>query len=201
MAKNNLDFRALIIEALMIVFAVTLALALNEWRSNIKERNTKAAVIENIVKELESNANDLRLKAPYHQEMSLKIGSYLESDSLWNTLTYNTAIEAMIKVMDKGIQNPDLQIGAWTSAQLSGVVTTLDYETLYMLSNVYRLQEDGPNNSWKQLAKLFADPNSYDTENTRKLFLMFHLGFQELAGQERSLIYLYEQTLKKLKKQ
>ena len=52
---------------------------------------------------------DLEGKMNYHLKMSQNIGEYLNSDRFWNILKYNAGIEAMMQVMEKGIQNPDLQ--------------------------------------------------------------------------------------------
>ncbi len=200
MSKSKLDFRHLLIEAVLIVFTVLLALALSEWRSSIKEDNTREAVLANIVREIKANKEDLESKKEYHLRMSKKIKNYLESDSLWQLLNYQSGIEAMMQILDSGIQNPDLQSGAWRSAELSGIVNSFDYETIYVLSNVYRIQEDGPASTWKELASLFGDPSSYDPENAKRLGLMLQLGFAELYSQERSLIYTYDNALQALEK-
>lgn len=200
MAKSKIDFRHITIEALLIVFTVLLALTLSEWRSSVKEERTREAVLNNIVNELKSNKADLESKLEYHKAMSQKLGEYLSSDSLWSTLKYTSGMEAMIQILDRGIWNPKLQSGAWRSAELSGVVNTFDYETIYILSNVYGVQEEGPDNTWKQLAKLFVDPTSYDPNNAKRLAAMLQLGFGELYSQERSLIESYKEALDHLGK-
>lgn len=200
MAKSKLDFRHIFIEAILIVFTVSLALALSEWRAAIKEANTRDKVLSNIIKEIESNKEDLESKMDYHRAMSQKLNDYLNSDSLWNTLNYSTGIEAMIQIMDRGIQDPNLQSGAWRSAELSGVVNSFDYETIYLLSNLYRVQEEGPSNTWKELARLFVDTESYEPKNARRMASMLSLGFGELYSQERSLHRSYENALEALRK-
>lgn len=198
MSKSKIDFKHLLIEAILIVFTVLLALALSEWRSSIKEENTKAAVLANIIRELKANKEDLESKMGYHQEMSEKLAKYVNSDSLWSSLKFNSGIEAMIQILDKGLQNPALQSGAWRSAELSGIVNTFDFETLYILSTVYQVQNEGPASTWKTMAAHFGNPYSYDPANARTLGRMLQLGFGELYSQERSLVYSYENALKEL---
>ena len=200
MSKSKIDFKHLLIEAILIVFTVLLALALSEWRSSIKEESTKESVLANIVREIKANKEDLESKMGYHQEMSQRLGQYVESDSLWSTLKYNSGIEAMIQIMDKGLQNPNLQSGAWRSAELSGIVNTFDFETLYVLSTLYQVQNEGPASTWKTMAAHFGNPYSYDPANARKLALMLQLGFGELYSQERSLVLSYENALGQLEK-
>ncbi len=201
MAKSKIDFRHIFIESILIVFTVSLALTLSEWRVSVKENRTKEAVLRNIASELEDNKTDLELKMPYHLAMSQKLNKYINSDSLWNTLNYGSGMEAMLQILERGIWNPKLQSGAWRSAELSGVVNSFDYETIYLLSNVYSVQEAGPESSWKQLAKLFADPNSYDPSSAKRLAQMLSLGFRELYSQEKSLVDSYEEALNHLSKE
>ncbi|MEO9483210.1 MAG: hypothetical protein ABJG47_07180 [Ekhidna sp.] len=201
MAKSKIDYRHIFIEALLIVFTVLLALGLSEWRSSIKEDQTREAVLNNILKELQANKNDLDRKMDYHLAMSQKLGRYLSNDSLWNSLTYNSGMEAMIQILERGIWNPILQNSAWRSAELSGVVNTFDYETTYILSGVYRVQEEGPDSSWKKIAGLFADPTSYDAGSARRLALMLNLGFAELHSQEKSLTKSYDKAINHLSKE
>ena len=198
MSKSKLDFKHLTVEAIFIVFAVLLALGLGEWRSAIKQRTITKTVLQNIVSEIESNKADLESKVDYHQRMSDKIGQYVNSDSLWSTLKYNSGIEAMVQIMESGLQNPNLQSGAWRSAELSGVVNNFDYETIYALSNVYRVQSEGPESTWKLMASHFGNPYSYEPSNAQKLGRMLQLGFRELSSQEKSLIISYEKALETL---
>lgn len=201
MSKSKIDFRHIFIEGILIVFTVLLALTLSEWRSSVKEDKTRETVINNIISEIEDNKADLETKMEYHKAMAGKLNSYLSSDSLWNSLRYNSGMEAVLQILEKGIWNPKLQSGAWRSAELSGIVNTFDYETLYILSNVYSVQEEGPDTTWKQLARLFADPSSYDPSSAKRLARMLSLGFAELYSQERSLIYSYSQALEHLSKE
>ncbi|MEM9340076.1 MAG: hypothetical protein AAGA66_15175 [Bacteroidota bacterium] len=194
--KNKIDIRYLVIEALLIVFTVSLALALNEWRTNVKERKIENKVLKNIVSEITSNKKDLESKLLYHQQTARNIGAYLSSDSLWSTLSYRSAVEAISLMMPDGISNPNLQSGAWNSAVLSGVVNSFDYDVLYTLSNLYQVQETGPNSTWKIMAGFFSESGSYDPKNARQLALRFQLAFGELYSQERSLLSNYERALK-----
>jgi len=199
--KSKIDIRHLIIEAILIVFTVSLALALNEWRANIKEKNTIDKVIKNIVNEVQSNKEDLEGKLDYHLQTSQKIGAYLTNDSLWSTVKYSSGIEAVGQLMPKGIYNPNLQSGAWNSAVLSGVVNSFDYDILYALSNLYQVQEDGPNSTWKIMTGFYSESGSFDPTSARQLALRFHLAFGELYKQERSLLISYENVLKIMAKE
>lgn len=198
MAKSKIDFRHILIEAILIVFTVLLALALSEWRDSIQEEKTKEAILRNIISEIENNKADLESKKDYHQEVSQKLRDYLNSDSLWSSLNVDLGIGGLVQILNKGLQNPNLQSGAWRSAELSGIVNSFDYETIYTLSNLYRVQENGVESTWKSMASFFIQPESYDPENQKRIALMLQLGFQELYSQENFLIYTYSQALESL---
>lgn len=195
MSKSKIQFRHLFIEALMIVFTVLLALALSEWRSSIKQEDIKKTVLNNIVKEIKSNKEDLESKMEYHLEMSKKIGAYLDSDSLWSTLNYTTGIEAVIQILDRGLQNPNLQSRAWRSAELSGIVNSFDFETILILSPVYQVQHEGPESTWKAMVGHFGNSFAYEPKNARLFGEIMKFGFGELSSQERSLMSAYQQAL------
>ncbi|MEM7298803.1 MAG: hypothetical protein AAF391_11120, partial [Bacteroidota bacterium] len=180
---------------------VSLALALSEWRNGVKQDETRQVILNNIIKEIEDNKADLMSKIDYHRDMSIKLGSYANSDSLWRTLRYNTGVEAVMLILDNGMRNPNLQVGAWKSAEISGVVNSFDYRTIYALSNLYRLQEEGPTNTWKKLIELFGDPYFFENDQAKTLVHMMHIGFFELYKQEQSLLSNYDYTLKQLKKE
>lgn len=196
--KSKINYRQLLIETFFIVFAVLLALVLNEWRTAVKEQDMVDKVLENIVNEIEANKKDLEIKYKYHLAMSQEIGRYLANDSLWGTLQYNSGVEAVIQLTPKGIYNPNMQSGAWDSAVLSGVVNSFDYEVLYTLSNLYQIQESGPNSTWKIIAGFYSEADSFNPENARQLALRFQIAFGELYNQERSLLNDYKHALKTL---
>ena len=195
MASKKLDFRHLLIEALLIVFTVLLALTLNEWRTNVKERKLKDKALKNIISEIRSNKEDIESKLDYHLQISENIKLYLSNDSLWATLDHTSGIGAVSTIMTRGIANPNLQSGAWNSAVLSGVVNSFEYDVLYKLSNLYQVQENGPNSTWKIMAGFFSESSSFDPANARQVTMKFQLAFRELYSQERSLLKDYEKAL------
>ncbi len=195
MAKSKIDFRHLLIEAILIVFTVSLALTLSEWRESVKEANTRKNVLQNILNEIKANKADIEGKLDYHKETAIKFNTYLNSDSLWSTLNYQSGIEAIFQIMNRGLKNPSLQSGAWRSAELSGVVNSFDYQTIYRLSNLYRVQESGTDKTWKELVELFGEPEFYKPESAKQLARMFSLGLNELSLQEADLIRSYDHSI------
>ncbi len=193
--RQKLNFSHLLVEAVLIVFTVTLALTLNEWRSNVKANATKEKVLKNIVNEIESNKEDLIEKMNYHKETSIRIRDYLNNDSLWSTLNPNSGIQAVSQLMPQGILNPNLQSGAWNSAVLSGVVNSFEYERLFVLSNLYQTQETGVNTTWKVITGFYSDYESFNREKSKQVAMRFQLAIGELYNQEKSLLKDYDLAL------
>ena len=200
MAGSKINFKAILIEALLIVFTVLLALALNEWRNNVKEENTKIAVLNNIIKEIENNKRLIEEVTGYHEKVFTTFEEYNSNDSLWSTLPNMPGITAFMPIMDQGIKPAILQSGAWKSAELSGVVNSIDYETLYVLSNLYSVQELGTQTTWKSLASIFMEPGSHSNDMRRQIAVTMQLGFRELYYQEQGLVGQYDAALQHLEK-
>lgn len=196
--KKKLDFRYLLVEALLIVFTVSLALALNEWRANVKANEIRDKAHGNILREIKSNKKDLENKLDYHNKSVMRISSYLASDSLLNTVEGKPVTEVLMMLMPQGILQPELQSGAWNSAVLSGVINSFDYEVLYTLSDLYQTQEDGPNSTWKTMAAIFFEPDTFDSKNIKQLLFRMQLGFGELYSQEKSLLIDFDKAIKEM---
>ncbi|MEM6525789.1 MAG: hypothetical protein AAF693_18465 [Bacteroidota bacterium] len=154
--------------------------------------------MNNIISEIESNKIDLEKKVDYHLTVSKRLNDYVSSDSLWNTLKYETGIQAVFQLMDKGIYNPNLRSGAWNSAMLSGTVNSFDFKQLNILSDIYQLQEEGPKSVWKVIAQALVATDSYDPKNAKRLAHMLNTAFLQLHYQEKSLIDSYEYALENL---
>lgn len=69
MAKPKLDFRHLAIEAILIVFTVSLALALSEWRQQVKRDELVDRVITSLISETNKNLANLDTAIAYHKNL------------------------------------------------------------------------------------------------------------------------------------
>ncbi len=69
MAKTKLDLRHLAIEAILIVFTVSLALALSEWRVQVKRDELTDRVTNSLKSETEKNIDRLKKAITYHDEL------------------------------------------------------------------------------------------------------------------------------------
>lgn len=189
MSKPKLDLRYILVESFFIVLTVTLALVLNQWRENIKEENKKEEVLQNIKKEIQENVKSLENSRDYHKEMSERIIGFINADTARQFLEGKNGAGVIVKLLDKGISPSLLQKSAWRSAEITGIASTFDFETIYQLSSLYDLQESGVSNTWKMLAVQFTDLSSYKESETFSVVNIFAMGFRELYTQENYLIY------------
>jgi hypothetical protein len=103
-----------------------LALAVNEWNEDrINEQKAEKA-IDNIIKELKINIKLINLIHTNNSEIVTIIRSPEEDSSSIN------------RSFTPGLQ---IQDTAWNALISTGVTSHLDYETLYLISGIYSIQE------------------------------------------------------------
>ena len=125
MSKWALGF---IIEAVLIVFSVLLALAVNEWRADAAREEKAKIALEAIHTELVENKKEFLESLSYHEEIMDTLGYYQDE-----------GIEPPMSLLNQGIFNPALVFGtAWETAKQSGITDGLNYNLLLELSSHYQ---------------------------------------------------------------
>lgn len=125
----NVDWRKIAIEILSVIFAVTLALLLNEWRNNFNQERLLQKAQQNLQEEMNHNREELQTKAELHQAQ-LKQLIALQDSVGQLTLPF---FEYEIGV---GILN--IKKAAWESIILTDVVNQLEFSELSSFSELYR---------------------------------------------------------------
>lgn len=132
-------------EAVLIVFSVLLALALDEWRQGIADRRLAGRVRETIHAELTRNRAQIKGRLPYHERMLQATNGFLEQ---------NMASEGDRPILKRNPRNEDLGIAkgmgtagrlgrtGWDLALNSGALEQMDYDTTVALSNAYAIQQE-----------------------------------------------------------
>jgi hypothetical protein len=121
----------LFLDALSVVFAVLVALAVDEWNEErgLREQADRARVA--VISELGANREELRLGTTSSQEM-------LESAS--ETLGYlRRGEELPDRPFDGSL--PDFSDAAWETARVTGIVAYMDYEWVLETARVYETQD------------------------------------------------------------
>lgn len=165
MAKPKLDIRHIAIEAILIVFTVSLALALSEWRLQVKKDQLVDRVIISLKSETEINIENLKKAIAYHDELltNLRGGthilisasideltfdplkdneliSFVKSQIYANTATYIDPVEIIRDGESRYLRTKD---------QLSTIVTKNDSLFIYGTGNIILRSAQISNNSWQ----------------------------------------------------
>ncbi len=69
MSDNKINLKHILIEAILIVFTVSLALALSEWRLQIKTENMVDRVLVTLEDEMRKNVESLETAIKYHKKL------------------------------------------------------------------------------------------------------------------------------------
>lgn len=128
--KKELEWRGILFEAGAIVFAVLLALWVEDWWAEIERQERADLHLERIRAEIADNRDSLRSVIEQHQ-------------------TYITGLEAALEDGDISLQRIGqflqaeggaVSEAAWRSAQLSQSVSKMPFETMSDLSGLYDTQ-------------------------------------------------------------
>lgn len=120
----------LLLEVVSVVFAVLVALAVDEWNEEreIRERASRART--SVIAELEGNREELRAGT---------VSSRAMADS---ALTILSHIRGGEEITGVGVQGslPDFSDAAWETARVTGIVAYMDYDWVLQTARVYETQ-------------------------------------------------------------
>ncbi len=165
MDNTKLNFKHLAIEAILIVFTVSLALALSEWRQQVKKDQLVERVITSLKSETEKNIENLKKAISYHQELiaNLRSGthvmisasidelpfdplndnelvSFVKSQIYANSSTYADPVEIIKDGETKYLRTDD---------RLSTIVIKNDSLFVFGTGNIILRSAQISNNSWQ----------------------------------------------------
>ena len=78
MKKNTKNIIKYFIEFLIVAFGVFLGVYASEWQNQNKSRKTEGKAVENIIRELEQNKDNLRSSIKYHGIIKVNLDSVLK---------------------------------------------------------------------------------------------------------------------------
>jgi hypothetical protein len=127
--KNKIQMmRPVFTEVLSIVIGVLLALAVNEWNENRIQTGRANEAIQNIIHEIDSNIKLMVIVNKNNKAVIELLNNESEASSNDNN---NQQFLPGLQIQDT----------AWKTFQSTGVSQSIEYSTLYTLSNLYSLQE------------------------------------------------------------
>ena len=119
----------LILEAASVVFAVLLALAVDEWRETRSREALAARARASILEEIRGNQTELRNTRDNNRALLQKIEDALSQLTQKREASLQFHFEIAL-----------LSSSAWNTAQMTQAANFLDFDWLRSVSNVYELQ-------------------------------------------------------------
>lgn len=185
-------------ESSLIIFSVLLALFLNEYRGQLKAEEETNRALQMIEVELTTNLKTLTNWTPYHKQL---IGEFDNAiTQLEDTPTETDPRSYILGLMPKGLMQDFISRTAWESLQQSSSDVSLDIETTFLISKVYKLQQMGVEKTLMQFIEVMNSRESMRAENLKETLYLLKSTLQELHAQEVDLAYNYQNTLAKLEK-
>lgn len=109
----------------MVVFAVLVALGVEEWRDEAQLREFAARAEEAVVAEVRANLEEFRTTGPALEASMEKLAEALRESDI---SLLNGAV---------GLELPDFSSSAWRATQSSQAAPYLDYEWVIQVSRAY----------------------------------------------------------------
>ena len=177
-------------EGALIVFSVLLALALNEWRSDVAQRARVRQAMAAIQSEIMENERLVRFSYDYHTRL----------------------VKAFTAAAEAGDDHPDLGIAthgmffparvlrtAWDSAQNSGLLSAVSYDTVLQLSALYARQEEYTDLSRALSNSLYDQIMRVGFDSILAQYRNFIRIQKDFADREQFLLQSYESAQAKLR--
>ena len=102
-------------------------------------------------------------------------------------------------LMTQGVVQKLIDDAAWNSLLISNVISNLDFETMFKLSKVYKLQSLGVESTIQKIVEILSSRESIDKNKLKGTLILLKRAFNELASQEDYLIRNYEIVLSEIK--
>lgn len=120
-------------ESLLIMLSITMALAVDQWKSDRQDRALARESLQSFQREIQLNRARVEDIAPYHAGLRAMLA---KMDSAGRP----GAAELREVGSGEGLRPPFLLDAAWQTALATGVLRHMDYETVSALSMTYTLQ-------------------------------------------------------------
>ncbi len=198
--KQSFPGTALLVEIVSIVFAVLLALVVNEWRENRHLAQQVERSVDGLRLEIESNLQKVREAHAYQAQTLELMRSTLYSEE---EDAHEPDYEALITQLyerEGGMWCPAQTVdSAWKTAETTGILRHMDYQRVLLLAHVYdsqaRYQAEVRGISEAQTLVAFLDTSP------ARFAGGFYQGVNTVWWQEKSLLDAYEGALQQLSKE
>lgn len=188
--------KSLIIEVLTIVFAVMIAFLAEDWRESRKTQHSVQLSVEAIKKELQTGLVSLK-DAHEFQNVTRGMLSDFRKANKENPKPDYQQLYISLYSRKGGMWKPaQLHQAAWKTAEASGILKNMDYDTVLMLSKVY-----GTVGEYLANIRSFAEVQTligFQDVSSQQFINGFAANLNNIWWLEKRLIKAYEEALQHL---
>lgn len=171
-------------EMLPIILGILIALILNNWNEERKERNYIRKILNSVEKELLENKNELTITIAEHRELIDTINVYMDK---------KVTVE---KILEKanGIRGVSIKNTAWQSI-VNSKLELVDYESISILTDINEGKQDYKLKMEKLTEFLYTNLQAKELED----FSLFKIIINDLLNVELDLEESHKKFLSKRK--
>ncbi|AXT52894.1 hypothetical protein D1818_19470 [Aquimarina sp. BL5] len=169
-------------ETITVIIGILIALFINNWNEDRKDKEYLNQIFSSIEKELEESLIDLKKVIPKQLASADSIEVYMNNEEV---SIYDIIIRA------NGVHAPRIKTNSW-NAIANSKIELIEYEKLSALADI---QERKENLSWrieKQMDFMFQNIEKTDKEKKKVL----KMTILDIVGAEKSLLSQIEKILK-----
>jgi hypothetical protein len=175
----------LVVEAISVVFAVLLALAINEWRQGREEARIASEAMDRLRIEIQQNHDNLAAVLDQQAGAIDALGAVIEDLGAGRKPDGELAFN---------FRTEQVRNAAWETALLTQAVRFIDFELVSSAADIYELQELVSSGVQRVLDRMSALGASEGEQLVRDLRLV-HSAASQLLSLERQLVRRYEAFL------
>ena len=181
--KTGKYFKYAIGEIILVVIGILIALSINNWNENRKNKKYLNQIFSSIENELEESNRDIKRVIPKQLASVDTIDVYLNNEKV-------TLYEIMMRA--NGIQMPTIKTNSW-NAIANSKIELIEYEKLSALSDIEEGKENLAQRIEKQMEYIFQNFEKSD-KNKKIIVKMMIL---DIVGAEKELQSKIEELIKK----
>lgn len=186
------------VEAALILVSVLLAFWLNAWREQRATESRVATVRQHFLQEMKQNARSLESVIPYHRAVCDNARRLSTDTQASESIGASDWISTLRTLAPEGMKPPGLERTAWETALAAQTLQHFDYQTLSMLSGLYRLQEFGVQSTWPKILDEVFSVNGFMPERWPATMAFFSVAIDELVRQEEYLLQQIKSAIQAL---
>ncbi len=199
--KYSKNFSKYLLDLLIVAFGVFLALYVGERNNQRKADQNTLNALTQIISELESNAKNIENTIAYHKKVSVELDSLIsslsESDQFVPYLENYEKLRFHRMPSWRGYEIAETDATFYESAQISGIFSELNIETIQIIASIYKFQKqytDVGNLSMNKLLDMDSNTQIVDI-----IVLLERLVKDDIFGLENAMLAEVNGSIEKLK--